>query len=370
MSSLTIRILTELLEENWFSFHQIYSPLLSEKAKNLYINCYYQQSINERLNIQAYSFKSFLNNSKIKEEEFEEVFQELNELGLAKKKIKASINDSSELLIKLERALDIKEALKVEKIQEKLKTTLTKEKFSELKLITEEVEEFEEEKEVKKEILNKEVYCEFYNGVFKRLNEEFSINDETLSLIKEYEKAITMEEFQNFAYQAMKELDGKYHISHNHFQFLIEQKIDNTSSDEKFDSFKYDLFWKGLLDSSDSKCQKAFKSLFSKYDCETLYKKLTSKPKTPIVLNKWIRDCIQNKNFSFPIINATMSFVKTLLHKIPVNYLIKLSETLYENNATDFESFISHIRDVISHDADNKDRLNIKNKKNSFMLHY
>lgn len=65
-----------------------------------------------------------------------------------------------------------------------------------------------------------------------------------------------------------------------------------------------------------------------------------------------------------------MSFVKTLLHKIPVNYLIKLSETLYENNATDFESFISHIRDVISHDADNKDRLNIKNKKNSFMLHY
>lgn len=242
MSSLTIRILTELLEENWFSFHQIYSPLLSEKAKNLYINCYYQQSINERLNIQAYSFKSFLNNSKIKEEEFEEVFQELNELGLAKKKIKASINDSSELLIKLERALDIKEALKVEKIQEKLKTTLTKEKFSELKLITEEVEEFEEEKEVKKEILNKEVYCEFYNGVFKRLNEEFSINDETLSLIKEYEKAITMEEFQNFAYQAMKELDGKYHISHNHFQFLIEQKIDNTSSDEKFDSFKYDLF--------------------------------------------------------------------------------------------------------------------------------
>ncbi|OAL10269.1 helicase DnaB [Candidatus Mycoplasma haematobovis] len=369
MSNLTIRILTELLEENWFSFHQIYAPLLSEKAKNLYINFYYQQSINERLNIHAYSFKSFLKNSKIKEEEFEEVFQELNELGLAKKKIKSNINTASEVLIKLKRALDIKEALKIEKIKGKLKATLTKEKFSELKLITEEVEEFEEEPIVEKEVLNKDIYCEFYNGVFKRLNEEFSVNDETLSLIKEYEKVITMEEFQNFAYQAIKELDGKYHISHNHFQFLIEQKINN-NSDEKFDSFQYDLFWKGLLDNPDSKSKKIFKSLFSKYDCETLYKKLTNKPKTPIGLNKWIRDCIQNKNFSFPIINATMSFVKTLLHKIPVNYLIKLSDTLYENNATDFESFISHIKDVISHDADNKDRLNIKNKKKSFMFHY
>ncbi|AEG73841.1 putative replication initiation and membrane attachment protein, DnaB2 [Mycoplasma haemofelis Ohio2] len=371
----TIRILSSSIESNWFSFHQIYDSILSEKAKRLYIQCFYQKSINERLKIERYSFSLLLKNLKIDEDDFESSLQELIDIGLAKKKVKLIGGSEREILVSLRGISTLKEELKDKNLKSRLKGSVSEEKYSELKMIVGESDfdaEFNYPEETKEEeVLDKKTYFNFYNGVFRRLGCEFTISDEVSLIISSVKDKFSMDELHDLAYRSVQESKGKYFVSKNNLQFLIDQKL-NGSKNEKFDVDDYDDFWKGLLERPKAKTKETFISLFSTYECEALYRKLLNKQDIPDSIHKCIRDCIQNKNLSFPIVNASISYIKTLLGKIPAKYLSKFSDTLFRNGYTDFESFINHTRDLLVHESKNKDRLNINRerevRKNDFVF--
>ncbi|AEW46017.2 putative replication initiation and membrane attachment protein, DnaB2 [Mycoplasma haemocanis str. Illinois] len=371
----TIRILSSSIESNWFSFHQIYDSILSEKAKRLYIQCFYQKSINERLKIERYSFNLLLKNLKIDETNFESSLQELIDVGLAKKKIELVGKSKREILVSLKGISTLQEELKDKNLKSRLKRSISKEKYSELEMIIGESDfysEFNYPEEIKEEeALDKKTYFNFYNGVFRRLGCEFTISDEVSLIISSVKDKFSMDELHDLAYRSVQESKGKYFVSKNNLQFLIDQKL-NSNKNEKFCVGDYDDFWRGLLERSKIKTKETFSSLFSKYECEVLYKKLLNKQDIPDSIHKCIRDCIQNKNLSFPIVNASISYIKTLLGKIPAKYLSKFSDTLFGNGYTDYESFINHIRDLLIHESKNKDRLNINRgrevKKNDFVF--
>lgn len=224
------------------------------------------------------------------------------------------------------------------------------------------------EEKIKESILSDDIYFRFYNGVSKLLGCEFNLSDEVQELIRKYyvqQQSISLEKLQQFAYLSTEEKNKKYSIVLDNFLFLINQELQK--SNQKIDIEKYDNFWKELLWMDDLKIKMSFEELFSTCKCEDLYKLLTGKSKVPATLNKWIRDCVQNKGFSFPLLNATLSFVQTLLKKIPVNYLIKLSQTLMENEDLKQDKFIEYIKKVIIHDSENKNRIDLKNRENKLL---
>lgn len=78
---------------------------------------------------------------------------------------------------------------------------------------------------------------------------------------------------------------------------------------------------------------------------------------------------MQDDQFQFPVINSLLSFVMCLLGKVPINYLIKVSETLKNSYSANKIGIIKLAKNVMENDIRNgKNRLNVKiQEKDKFM---
>lgn len=372
-----LKIFIDIKTLDLISFSQIYSVILDQKTSYIYLHIYSQKKIFDHLNIIYYELSSLLKNLNLTYSEFKAHIHKLEKLKLAKLSIKNNV-DGVEYYVSLFSPLCVSEALKNESIKSKLKEHLSEEKFSELCLLTEnndvgydlELNNLNSNDnffEDKKTIIDKQVYCEFYGGILKTLSEDFTVSDNVLDNVYKYyvkEKIISMELIQKFALDAMKKKDKKYYICENAFNFLLKNSINK--KDVLISSEQYDEYWRNLLKMTKDEAIKKFKLLFSEYETNNFYIQLTKKNKVPSVFSKFIKNCIANKNLSYELINAVISFTNTLLKKISVKYCERVCETLHEEELYSIEQVIDHFQEVIESDLKNKNRMDIKHASNDW----
>lgn len=334
----------------------------------LFMSLYFQGDINTQLSIESYDFKKFANNCGINEQEFNACLKELTDVNLIKTSTKINAKKETEIFIKIQPVKSLDKLLKDKSFNSSLKQKLPKEKYLELMLILEDESNVsyelsntdEEQKPAEEKALDNEVFRGFYEGVSSLIKTEFSMCPKVMETLKNYASILNKEKLHQIAYMStIKTQDKKYEISHKHFSYLAEQEA--FVSDLTINLDEHKKFWGSLNIENDETIKKQFKELFHKGNPCAVYSGLTGKIRIPEVLNIWIKSCVQDKGFSFPLMNALMSFVMSLLGKIPVNYLIKVSETLHTNYTGSSTSLIELVRNVIESDLNSgKNRLNAK----------
>ncbi|AGX89342.1 hypothetical protein [Mycoplasma parvum] len=151
---------------------------------------------------------------------------------------------------------------------------------------------------------------------------------------------------------------NEYYLSISELKGLIKNELNPIEDD--FDIEKYHLFWKNFLNQQDKKeLKREFKELFSKYTNVIFYLKLTRKKNVPLAMENWIKECSNQKNFNATILNGIISFVFSLLKKIPVKYLTTMCENLNNDGIHTTDQLLSHIKEVLKYERVKKNRLGL-----------
>ncbi|CBZ40900.1 hypothetical protein [Mycoplasma suis] len=151
---------------------------------------------------------------------------------------------------------------------------------------------------------------------------------------------------------------NEYYLSISELSELIKNEL-NLLDDSEFRIEEYHLFWKNFLNYKDKKeLKKQFKLLFSKHTNIIFYLKLTRRKNIPLAMENWIKECNQ-KNFNPTMLNGIISFIFSLLKKIPVRYLITMCENLSNDGIHTTEQFLSHIKEVLRYEKNKKNRLGL-----------
>lgn len=58
-----------------------------------------------------------------------------------------------------------------------------------------------------------------------------------------------------------------------------------------------------------------------------------------------------------------LSFVYSLLKKIPINYLIKMSDSLVNDGINTIDEFLNHLKSFAKHELKNKNRFKVLNEE-------
>ncbi|RAO95282.1 helicase DnaB [Mycoplasma wenyonii] len=357
-----IQIELEPTEFDWISFHQFYSFILSKKSLILFPYLYAQARINELNSSKKYSLSNLLNAQEISYSEFRELISELEDYKLV------SIFSKEELLtLKLSSPRPLKELIKSEKLIHKLPSF----KLAEFKYIFEKYQNSTEltfskntdSSENQLSNLNSDqikLYWSFYDNLYKTVEKEFTLSPAIVELIESHwnNEQLSSSRLIELASLSLRiDESNNYYLSISELSNLINEELN--LSKKEFNLDEYHSFWQNLHSHKDKKAlKKQFKSLFSDYSEIIFYLKLTKKKQAPAKLEQWIQDCIK-KHFEKSIINGMMSFVFSLLKKIPINYLIKMSDSLVDDGINTIDQFLNHLKGFAKHEIKNKNRFKV-----------
>ncbi|AHC40066.1 replication initiation and membrane attachment protein, DnaB2 [Mycoplasma ovis str. Michigan] len=361
-----VQIELEPTEFNWISFYQFYFFILPKKSLILFPYLYSQARINELNSSKKYSLNNLLQPLDINYLEFKDLISELEKQKLIS--IFSEEENSRELLIlKLNSPESLKQLVKVES----LSNQLPKFKQAELNYGFEKHQDSIEltffknsnESENSLENFNSDqiaLYWSLYDGIYKIVEKEFTLSPTIIKLIENYQQN------QQLTFSRLIELASlSLRISESNDYYLSIFELTNLINEELginqklFKGEDYHSFWQNLHNRKDKKdLKKEFKSLFSDYSEITFYLKLTKKKQAPAKLEQWIQDCIK-KHLEKSIINGMMSFVYSLLKKIPINYLIKMSDNLINDGINTIDQFLTHLKNFAKHELKNKNRFKV-----------
>ncbi|AFO52501.1 replication initiation and membrane attachment protein, DnaB2 [Candidatus Mycoplasma haematolamae str. Purdue] len=361
-----IQIELELSSFDWISYHQIYPFLLSQTSLILFPYLHTQSRLNELNSTKKYSLSNLLSAKGLDYPSFRSSLAELEKFKLV------SIFSSSEdtLTLRLSTPLPIREL-----IGKLGSSNIPDFKLSEWKYSIERYSSLEEltflpktegpkeYREIQLEGLSndhQQLYWAYYDELFKSFGREFSLSREIIDLIEKYwvSEKISSSKLMNLSLMALRlDSEGKHFLSITELSRLIDSELGLIANEVNEED--YLLFWRNLLNKRDRReLKKQFKALFSSHSEITFYLKLTKKVQAPATLENWVKDC-KNKKFSQAIINGILSFVYSLLKKIPVNYLIKMSESLVNDGIKSSDQFLQHIKEILKYELANKNRLGI-----------
>ncbi|ADX98391.1 replication initiation and membrane attachment protein, DnaB2 [Mycoplasma suis str. Illinois] len=359
----------EAREFDWISFFQIYSFSLSRTSLVLFPYLYGQSRINSNNKTETYILLNLLNHLSIDYSEFRKSISELEEYKLISIYSPAKSLKENTLIIKLNSPLPIKELI----YNPYFSKNIPENKISELVYGLEKYEEiseisFSQEKKEEKDIdlksLSSEdqnLYWSFYDELYKNLGREFILSLEIIDIIKDYWKNDKIDSSKLIKLSSLSiKLNEKneYYLSISELSELIKNEL-NLLDDSEFRIEEYHLFWKNFLNYKDKKeLKKQFKLLFSKHTNIIFYLKLTRRKNIPLAMENWIKECNQ-KNFNPTMLNGIISFIFSLLKKIPVRYLITMCENLSNDGIHTTEQFLSHIKEVLRYEKNKKNRLGL-----------
>ncbi|CCE67061.1 hypothetical protein [Candidatus Mycoplasma haematominutum] len=363
----SLQIDIDPVEFDWISYFQVYSFLLSKKSLILFPYLYSQNRVNSLNPSSKYSFENLLKSQKLTYQEFRESIQELEKHKLISI-FSGKKNLDEHLILKLHSPENIRELLSKKKILENL---IPEFKLTELIYSIGRTKEYDEltfSKELSQKVNNlsnlnskdKKLYWSFYDELYKSFGKEFELSHKIVEILEKYweNQKLSSSRIIELSRSSMKTNEkGEYYLSIVELTNLINEELKVVSSE--FQIEEYHQFWKKLHISRDKKeLKRQFNKLFSNCSAVSFYLKLTRKKQAPTTLESWITECIQ-KNIDQSIINGILSFVFSLLKKIPVNYLKKMSETILNDGINTTNQFLSHLKEVLKYEIQNKNRMGV-----------